>query len=357
MENVTLVEMPNGKGLVTLVEMPNGKGLVTLDKCHPGQSVRALHTIIKNLLVLQQGANDGCELSANMASAVVAQINNRVECGIKEPVEQVEDVVEFLDDEVECGIKGDSTIIVYDFIDYILPTKEGVPVKENDQPEKWTNLRVINFTDLVAFDNATGCFEGDDLMDAYAQWYGKGKGAYPCNNKVESVVTEQVEDDVEFIEDEYIQRKWSDLTEEEKNETDYDETAEEDIKRECLSMLQKLSWIPPLHSLELEINHVHNLFSEWDYMREQGAIDRGTQLHKEMTDYLDNMETYDNLQAEIMEVSQLLIAAECILITDDKDDDDEDDTPQHFNVPREHNDKLNNLWYHGTTDIFEPTFC
>ena len=48
-----------------------------------------------------------------------------------------------------------------------------------------------------------------------------------------------------------------------------DETAGDALKRECFSMLQKLLWIPPLPSLELEVNRVNRLFAEWEWMREQ----------------------------------------------------------------------------------------
>lgn len=296
---------------VTLVEMPNGKGLVTLDKCHPEQSVRALHTIIKNLLVLQQGANDGCDLSANMARAVVAQINHMVECGIKEQVEQVEDVVEFLEDEVECAVVEQ----LEEEIKTVTPTVWVKPAHH----------RIVSLHGMNRFDDATNYIYGHILEQRYCEWIDAGRPAVedwvksaagkrfevsgkdeveseaveqleaPQKDEVESVCSEQFE--VDFVED--------------------DEFTEDDLKRECLSMLQKLSWIQPLHSLELEINYVHNLFSEWDYMREQCAKDRGTQLHKEMTDYLDNMETCDNLQAEIMEVGFMFMAVECMKSKDD----------------------------------------
>lgn len=312
-------------------------------------NAKLIQTQIKNLLILMSGAADGCDISKNLVKAVRMQIKHTVDTTL-----------------CAGANKGDSTIIVYDFIDYILPTKEGVPVKENDQPEKWTDLRVINFADLIAFDNATGCFEGDDLMDAYAQWYGKGKGAYPCNNKVDSVVTEQVEDDVEFIEDEYICRKWSDLTEEEKYDgvadEDDDETAEDAMLRECQEMIRSLTFATPFVSLELDIAFGNKLFAEWDWMREQKSEGAVSELLEDISKYMAGFKLTDNLMDVRMEMAQVFLAYECMQLSKDEvesvcseseqdEDDSEDDTPQNFNVPRKHNAKLTNTWYYGMADI------
>jgi hypothetical protein len=316
------------------------------------QGVKLIQNQIKNLIILKRAAMAGDDQAAAAAAVLKAQIEDIVYTLTSTPV-----VVEEPERTETPDIEEEEEEEVSTYVPWKRPAHH----------------RCLSLYGMQKFDEATGFHYGGKLEQRYCEWIDAGRPdvnvwfkredrenevqstvveqlEVPQEDEVQSVCSEQVE--VDFIEDE-VQSVCSEQVEVDFIEDDEDdETSEDAMKRECFEMIQKIAYITPLHSLELEVTRCKNLIAEYEWMQEQKLNAPILELLEEINEYMGGQrDGLSTLQEERQAASMAILAYECIQLSrdDDGESDDEseseDDCPTFTPFNRTPKQKLINAWY------------
>jgi hypothetical protein len=244
---------------------------------------------------------DGDDLAANMARALMAQIEHTVTTLASTPV-----VVEEPERTETPDVEDDEKEEVIDYVPWVRPAHH----------------KCISMDSLDKFDVATGHKYGARLEQEFCEWSDAGRP--DVKNWMQRVVTKQLEEPVE----------------------DDDETRREAMLSECSEMVRKLTFTTPFESIELDIAYGNKLFAEWEWMIQEKAKAPYTELLDEINNYMAGVKPVSDLQNVRIEMARLFAAYECMLVSnDDSDEDSEDDCPSFSPFNRPPLQKLINIWY------------